>query len=151
MSVDNQTGSSCPTSSAIFFSCERNTSIEHSEQCSPAVMVTPASNVAISQFEGNVETSQAQQDVGATLQRSASTMGLQYSNHQVSRAWQDNRTASTAQTADLFTFNEPAQDHAAGTGRWQETGLPLQEHEVAIPTFYDTSGQGDGRPYLRET
>ncbi len=93
----------------------RSTSIEHYEQCPPAGMVAPASNVATSQFEGNVGASLAQQDVEATLQGSASTMGGQYSNHQVSRAWQDDRTASIAQTADLLTFNEQAQDRS---GYW---------------------------------
>jgi hypothetical protein len=73
-------------------------------------------------------------------------MGEQYSNHQVSRAWQDDRTASTGQTAELFTFYEQAQDHAAGTGRWEETGLPPQEHEVAVPTYYEQVG-----PRQRET
>lgn len=119
---------------------ERITSTEHSEQCLLAGLPVPASNVAPSHLEGNIEL-QARQDVGATLRGSASTTDGQYSSQQVSRTWQDNATASTGQTTELFTFDKQAQECAAAPGRLQETDLPLQEPGVAVPTPMSNFGR----------
>jgi hypothetical protein len=113
--------------------------IEHSEQCLRAGLPVPASNVAPSHFGGNIEL-QARQEVGATLRGSASTTDGQYSSQQVSRTWQDDITASSGQTTELFTFNKQAQDRAAAPGRWQETNLPLQEPGVTVPISMSNFG-----------